>query len=117
MPYNPDADKKLPKQEGRQAEYFERLFALNSPICQRPLEQIGYDQISAFKANIQNRKVSRYKPYTIRDACKHVENLLGWLEEAGRWHGQFNYTKLLKVRTARLYTPLESKLAAKGTGL
>lgn len=114
QPYDPDKDRKLPKDPEQQRSYFGAMFQKYSPVCDRDVNQIGYDQIAAFKSNIQNRRVSGYAPLTVKGACQHVGNFFGWLEDSRKWKASCNYDRLLKVKAARLYTPSEQKAKAKG---
>ncbi len=71
------------------------------------MDQIGYDAICSFVANVSNRNLSGFSPDTIKTDVQNVKQFFAWLEDGGKWKPTCNYGRLLRVNKAKLVTPVE----------
>ena len=114
-PYDPNDDKRCPRDPEKRAEYVKAKFSKPSPLSSQSIHDVlTYDRLQAFSTNVKNRDVSQYAIDTIVNTLGCADDFLGWLEEAGHWQATFVYTRLLKAKRGKLMTDEERAAKRKG---
>jgi hypothetical protein len=83
-------------------------------VSDQPLNGIGYTQISDAIAAIKHRSVNGYAVDTITTTIKDMRAFFSWLEDTGKWKPDFNFSKVCRAKSNKLYTLSEKKQRGSG---
>lgn len=96
-----------------------RVKFIKGHIKDRPLAEIGYDELARYVAHIAARPKSKYwgrkvGVVTAHDTIKSLRTIFDWLDLSGRWDGPKRFDRIFKVRRRNLMTRDERDIERRG---